>query len=240
MVTNQISESTYNTGNSNYIDFKQCNNNLFVHVSDASMYSSKLFLVNNQISQQIALPDGAITSSTCIDDRLLYVSRTSTSIVQKVIKITDGNNFTNINLQNNNQNIDLINNSFNTVYNIFKVGDKLFFHSFFPQLNYDGSELYLVDNYNQLLNIKEQNILNGENLDFLTIYPNPSSDYVNIKSDKKFTLQNVSAIDMSGKQFVLKSINNKNQFYIRDLNSGVYIIKITTDIGTFHKKFIKK
>lgn len=238
LITNQIFESSYNTGMSNYVSFKQCNDNLFVHLSDVNMYNSSLFLINNQNSQQVILPDGAITASTCINEKLLYVSRTTTSLVQKVIKITDGNNFTNINLLQNNQSIDFINYPLNNVSDVFKAGNYIYFHLFIPQLNYDGSELYSISNLNQFLNSKEENISYQNNQNTINIYPNPTSDYININSNKKITLKNIYLYDISGKEILIKTPTH-NRIDLSNLPSGVYIIKIMTDIGTFNKKILK-
>lgn len=68
------------------------------------------------------------------------------------------------------------------------------------------------------------------------IYPNPTTDF--LKFDTKAKIDTVQIYDISG-----KSVNAKltdNQIDVRNLQNGVYLIKITTAEGTSSQKFIKK
>ncbi len=69
-----------------------------------------------------------------------------------------------------------------------------------------------------------------------SVYPNPTSDILNIKSKDKVTA--VSIYDMSGKRIGASVINNTVD--VRALQSGTYIINIETENGRSSEKFIKK
>lgn len=68
----------------------------------------------------------------------------------------------------------------------------------------------------------------------LSIYPNPTSDYIHIKSNEN--IQEVQVLDISGK-LVKTSVGNKVD--IRPLNRGIYIVRIKTD-KTIHTHKIMK
>lgn len=74
------------------------------------------------------------------------------------------------------------------------------------------------------------------NLD-ISIYPNPTSDYINIKSASK--VLRASIVDLSGKNIASKKVIN-NQVDVSVLPKGNYIITIETENGIQSKKFIKK
>jgi hypothetical protein len=68
------------------------------------------------------------------------------------------------------------------------------------------------------------------------IYPNPASEYLNIKTqtgDYNFNIYN-----SLGQRMNVTSIENK--IYISSLSNGIYFIKIETETGSATKKFIKQ
>lgn len=71
----------------------------------------------------------------------------------------------------------------------------------------------------------------------LGIYPNPVADVVNIKT--KENIKSINIYDASGRQ-VKTLINPESKIDVKELNSGNYIIKITTDTSSYQSKFIKK
>lgn len=71
----------------------------------------------------------------------------------------------------------------------------------------------------------------------VTIYPNPTVDYINIKSTSRVI--SVKIIDLSGKTVASKK-SADNQVDVRNLTKGTYIINVETENGTETKKFIKK
>jgi len=69
-----------------------------------------------------------------------------------------------------------------------------------------------------------------------SIYPNPTSDY--LKFDTKAKIDAIQIYDISGKS--VKATLTDNQVDVRNLQNGVYLIKVTTAEGTSSQKFIKK
>ena len=70
----------------------------------------------------------------------------------------------------------------------------------------------------------------------LSIYPNPTADILNIKTQDK--LVEVSIFDISGRQINVK-INN-GQVDVNALQKGNYILKVVTEKAVYQEKFIKK
>ncbi|MGL2967426.1 T9SS type A sorting domain-containing protein [Flavobacterium sp. XGLA_31] len=75
----------------------------------------------------------------------------------------------------------------------------------------------------------------------LRVYPNPSSNLVNISNDVNATINSVEMTDLNGR--VVKSLNvnaTNGQVSIADLATGIYMMKIKTDQGTAVKKIVKE
>ncbi|MFY1048007.1 T9SS type A sorting domain-containing protein [Chryseobacterium sp. GP-SGM7] len=72
------------------------------------------------------------------------------------------------------------------------------------------------------------------------IYPNPTSDYVNITSEK--TISEVSIFDLTGKQInYTKGDHTEIKIPVHQLPSGTYIIQLKNSAGILNsQKFIKK
>jgi hypothetical protein len=70
-----------------------------------------------------------------------------------------------------------------------------------------------------------------------TIYPNPTSDFININTKEK--VNNIEIYDSTGRN-VNVEFNSNNQIDVRKLINGVYYIKVTTDKNNSTSKFIKK
>ncbi|MBT2622251.1 MULTISPECIES: T9SS-dependent choice-of-anchor J family protein [Chryseobacterium] len=70
----------------------------------------------------------------------------------------------------------------------------------------------------------------------ISVYPNPVSDILTVKSKEK--INNIEVFDISGRK-VNATLNN-DKVDVRALNSGSYIINIETKEGKTTEKFIKK
>lgn len=70
----------------------------------------------------------------------------------------------------------------------------------------------------------------------LSIYPNPTTDVLNIKTQDKIV--EVSVYDVTGKAINTKLIDGK--INVNQLLKGNYILRITTDKAVYQEKFIKK
>lgn len=78
---------------------------------------------------------------------------------------------------------------------------------------------------------------NQETRTFVTvIYPNPTSDILNIQTDQK--ISKIEIYDTSGKLLKSKSGNEKS-IIVSELSKGLYLIKIYSDKVTINSKFIK-
>ena len=72
---------------------------------------------------------------------------------------------------------------------------------------------------------------------FTTLYPNPTSDILNIETDQK--ISKIEVYDVSGKLAI--STNGKDKkVTVSNLNNGMYFIKLYTENGVINSKFIKK
>lgn len=66
--------------------------------------------------------------------------------------------------------------------------------------------------------------------------PNPTSDFLNIKTDSK--INSVSVVDITGKKVNVKLDGDKVD--VRSLPAGAYLINVETKDGISTEKFIKK
>ena len=77
----------------------------------------------------------------------------------------------------------------------------------------------------------------GESKTFIaTLYPNPTSDILNIQTDQK--ISKVEIYDLSGKMLTATE-NNVKKIQVSNLAKGLYIIKLQTENGIITSKFIK-
>lgn len=75
----------------------------------------------------------------------------------------------------------------------------------------------------------------------VSVYPNPTTNVVNISSTVNATIGLVEMTDMNGR--VIKSIKvnaTEGQISVSDLATGMYMMKITTDQGVATKKIVKQ
>ena len=67
----------------------------------------------------------------------------------------------------------------------------------------------------------------------IEIYPNPTSGIINIKGLDKESIKAIGIYNLLG-DFITSELN------INSVQTGIYILKITTDNTTFYKRIIKK
>lgn len=70
------------------------------------------------------------------------------------------------------------------------------------------------------------------------IYPNPTTDMLNIQSKNGLNANQITITNMTGK--VVKTQKNTTTINVSDLSAGTYLIDITTNEGKASSKFIKK
>ncbi len=94
------------------------------------------------------------------------------------------------------------------------------------------------DNY--YIAVLEEEVLTTNEVDknnTLKIYPNPTSDFINIVTKEK--INNIEIYDSTGRK-IISELNSNNRIDVRKLINGVYYIRVTTDKNNLTSKFIKK
>ena len=71
----------------------------------------------------------------------------------------------------------------------------------------------------------------------INLYPNPANDKLKIEIDKQII--SVAIIGLNGSLLYNYNGNKKNGYNIKDIPSGVYIVKVMTDTGIYTAKLIK-
>lgn len=72
----------------------------------------------------------------------------------------------------------------------------------------------------------------------LTLFPNPTGNYFEIRTDLGLEVETVELYDISGK--ILKEFSTTKSYNISNFNSGIYFLKIKTNKGEVNKKIIKQ
>ncbi|TBX68376.1 T9SS type A sorting domain-containing protein [Flavobacterium silvisoli] len=75
----------------------------------------------------------------------------------------------------------------------------------------------------------------------LNVYPNPSSNIVNVSNDVNAIISTIEMTDLNGRVVKTQNINATNgQVSIADLATGVYMMRIKTDQGSAVKKVVRQ
>ncbi|WP_026710845.1 DUF4397 domain-containing protein, partial [Flavobacterium filum] len=74
-------------------------------------------------------------------------------------------------------------------------------------------------------------------MSLIRLYPNPATEMIQLSLPTVYEKFEATIFDLSGRK--IKVINSPNTIDIRDLNSGMYIIKASVDNVPFEQKFIK-
>jgi hypothetical protein len=77
----------------------------------------------------------------------------------------------------------------------------------------------------------------------VTVYPNPTADFVNVNMNAETEAGQISIVDAFGKtvQTEMTQMNNNVQFDVRNLQNGIYFVQISNNDGsTTSSKFIKR
>ncbi|WP_433816202.1 T9SS type A sorting domain-containing protein [Flavobacterium johnsoniae] len=79
-----------------------------------------------------------------------------------------------------------------------------------------------------------------ENKSSLVLYPNPSSDFINIKTENDTRLENFQIFDLNGRLVRTSALDLNNKIDISNLNQGSYILKAKVNGALISKKIVKK
>lgn len=76
----------------------------------------------------------------------------------------------------------------------------------------------------------------------VSIYPNPTSNLLNINTNGAANIDAVQIVDLNGRQIMTKSFDNVSdaQINVGELSSGMYLINISSGDQTITKKFLKQ
>ena len=74
----------------------------------------------------------------------------------------------------------------------------------------------------------------------ISVYPNPASDLLYIKSDTDATINNIALFDISGRQVLNAQFDdipqNVHTIDVKNLNKGLYILTVSGANGSYSKK----
>jgi len=74
----------------------------------------------------------------------------------------------------------------------------------------------------------------------IVIYPNPASDYLSIESTASEIINRIIVTDLSGRIIQDKTYNDsKLTISLSNLKTGLYLLKINTDKGSYSHILIK-
>lgn len=106
----------------------------------------------------------------------------------------------------------------------------------FQYVGADGAQLILDD-----IVVEGSMGLNELNSSF-SVYPNPTSNIINISNTTNILLEGAQIIDMNGRTVKTVSLAgvSETQINISDLSSGIYMMNLSSDQGMVTKKIIKK
>lgn len=82
------------------------------------------------------------------------------------------------------------------------------------------------------LGINEADLASG-----VTLYPNPSSDYIQFEMAAEITLQEVTVMDNLGRVVFQNAVTNNTQINVSQFANGFYTAILTTNQGNVMKKF---
>ncbi|MFD0837359.1 ELWxxDGT repeat protein [Mariniflexile aquimaris] len=109
------------------------------------------------------------------------------------------------------------------------VGNTLFF---IADNGANGNELWALET--QSLDINDNKLTKSN----LSIYPNPSNGFINIKNESNITIEKLIVYSITGKH-IIEQNNVSNGINIAHLKNGLYFIRIQSSNETFTYKFVK-
>jgi uncharacterized protein YjdB len=84
---------------------------------------------------------------------------------------------------------------------------------------------------NQTIGINEVNLTNK-----ITVYPNPASNTLTIKTINNLTIQQLQLLDITGK--VIAQFNNQTEIDVSAMANGMYLLQIQTLNGSVVKQVV--
>ena len=91
---------------------------------------------------------------------------------------------------------------------------------------------YVMNVIGDVLSVDEFSLDNS-----ISVYPNPTNNIINLDVSNAVTVKSIELYNVIGKQ-VIKA-NNTSTLDLSNLESGVYMLKVATDLGSITKKIIR-
>lgn len=106
----------------------------------------------------------------------------------------------------------------------------------------DGYNVWYTPNVTLFFSTGEMSVIDGDLNSFsLSVYPNPATEILNIKTNNDETILEVQLINSLGQVLSKKSLNAKETVInVQGLKAGFYLAQVRTANGVITKKFIKK
>lgn len=142
-----------------------------------------------------------------------------------------------------------LNGSFNLLEShLFNINEGPRSAPFYEDITNDGKRDLFIGNYAGGLAFFNSSNVNGVGLPefdiekMVNIYPNPSSDLINIAIEDDHQLNiTIKCLDLVGKEiFEIKSNQKFNEIKISDLSSGMYFFEVRINTDLQEKNIIKK
>ena len=112
--------------------------------------------------------------------------------------------------------------------------------------NYNSSEGFTIlfegDKSLELSNTCNSTTSNDSSKLSVNIFPNPTTDYLKVRSDNVIRDMNLKVFDMSGKLFhtnVQKNFSGSMEIEVSEYTSGQYYVKIESGTNSFLRSFVK-
>lgn len=199
-------------------------------ITFASRYEEKSFAVSSDTKYSYFRIEMTCASGSVLqlcEMRLFgktYVAEGSYSDSQKFIVQDAGNGF-----------VKLINKTSDLMLEIVdgfnNVGEKVWQNKDYGQM---GGLWKLVDPKPDGV----ETLLANKNIN---VYPNPVTNFLTIETKDSEVLERITVIDLSGRVILDNTYNDsKAVLSLSDLKSGLYLLKISTDKGSYGHKLIKK
>src|SRR5690606_28302534 len=99
-----------------------------------------------------------------------------------------------------------------------------------------GSSYYYIDDVS--VTVATASAKNFSNIN-LKLYPNPTTDVINIEGDSASEIKKISLISLEGK--LIKSYNTSDVISLSDIAAGTYFLQLILNDGSvYSEKIIKK
>lgn len=102
--------------------------------------------------------------------------------------------------------------------------------------NSDGTWSLLEKQY---FEVEETLGINSEIIAEISIYPNPTQSFLNLKLPSNITIEYINLIDMNGKQ-IFHSTEGLKKLDLSNVSNGIYLLQLKTNVGELSKRIVKQ